>query len=72
MVDGLHARGIKVLLWQIPLLKTDETIARDDTARRPSRPPGARRRAALVRDGHAVREADGSPYRNRGWWFPGR
>jgi alpha-glucosidase (family GH31 glycosyl hydrolase) len=24
----------------------------------------------MVRDGHAVLEADGSPYHNRGWWFP--
>ena len=24
----------------------------------------------MVRDGHAVLEADGTPYHNRGWWFP--
>lgn len=66
MVDTLHARGIKVVLWQVPLLR-----ARTDLE------PGVDGPAqlvydaeAMVRDGHAVREADGSPYRNRGWWFP--
>ena len=37
-VADMHARGIKVVLWQIPLLKTDETIALDDTDWRPTRP----------------------------------
>ncbi len=63
MVDDLHARGIRVILWQIPLLKTalsedglhDQVLAEGD---------------AMVRDGHAVLEADGRPYLNRGWWFP--
>ncbi|GAA1873790.1 glycoside hydrolase family 31 protein [Asanoa iriomotensis] len=63
MVAELHDRGIKVLLWQIPLLKTAESE------------PGLHAQvlaegAALVAGGHAVREADGSPYLNRGWWFP--
>lgn len=61
MIDELHARGIKVLLWQIPLLKTDDDL-------------GAQAKAdaeAMVREGHAVLEADGTPYHNRGWWFPG-
>jgi alpha-glucosidase (family GH31 glycosyl hydrolase) len=63
MVDELHHRGIKVILWQIPLLKTEQSedglhaqVLRDG--------------AAMVRDGHAVREADGTAYLNRGWWFP--
>lgn len=64
MVDELHARDVKVHLWQIPLLKM-----------RPH-PAGqlAEDAAAAVRDGVLIREpaADGSlrPYRNRGWWFP--
>lgn len=63
MVNELHARGIRVLLWQIPLLKTTDTE------------PGLRDQvlyeaSALVRSGHLVKEADGRPYRNRGWWFP--
>lgn len=65
MVERLHDLGVRVLLWQIPLLPTDV----------PDDRPGARQlahdRAALIDTGHAVRESDGSPYRNRGWWFPG-
>jgi alpha-glucosidase (family GH31 glycosyl hydrolase) len=61
MVEELHSRGIKLLLWQIPLLKD-----------RPE--PGSQ--AAYDHDvmatrGYAVRQANGRPYRNRGWWFPG-
>jgi alpha-glucosidase (family GH31 glycosyl hydrolase) len=63
MVDELHARGIKVILWQIPLLKTDRT---EDGLHRQVLAEGE----AMVREGHAVREADGTAYLNRGWWFP--
>ncbi|MFD1541409.1 glycoside hydrolase family 31 protein [Nonomuraea guangzhouensis] len=60
MVDELHQRDIKVLLWQIPLQKMR---------------PHPRHQAAvdarqLVENGYGVRQADGRPYRNRGWWFP--
>ncbi|WP_336209938.1 glycoside hydrolase family 31 protein [Nonomuraea sp. LPB2021202275-12-8] len=60
MVDELHERGVKVLLWQIPLQKMR---------------PHPRHQAAvdarqLVERGYGVRQADGRPYRNRGWWFP--
>ncbi|MFG1705160.1 TIM-barrel domain-containing protein [Nonomuraea sp. M3C6] len=60
MVDELHRRDVKVLLWQIPLQKTR---------------PHPRHQAAvdarqLVERGYGVREPDGRPYRNRGWWFP--
>ncbi|WP_053207850.1 TIM-barrel domain-containing protein [Jiangella muralis] len=60
MVEELHGRDVKVLLWQIPLLKM-----------RPH-PRGqlAADARALVSGGFAVTEADGRPYRNRGWWFP--
>jgi len=61
MVDELHQAGVRVLLWQIPLLPTDRgddgQIAAD--------------LATLAERGYAVRDADGSPHRNRGWWFPG-
>ncbi|HYF73975.1 MAG TPA: TIM-barrel domain-containing protein, partial [Nocardioides sp.] len=60
MVDDLHARGVKVILWQIPLQKTDPELTgqvRMDAE-------------AMVREGHAVLEADGTAYHNRGWWFP--
>ena len=60
LVDELHARGLRLLLWQIPLLKA-------------APPPGSQLdydRRALVERGFAVRKADGTPYANRGWWFP--
>ena len=60
MIHELHRRGIKVVLWQIPLQKM-----------RPHPLGQARADAdAMIGDGHAVLEADGRPYRNRGWWFP--
>ncbi|MEW9550218.1 TIM-barrel domain-containing protein [Nonomuraea sp. NPDC050783] len=60
LVDEAHRRGVRVLLWQIPLQRTR---------------PHPRHQAAvdarqLVERGYGVREADGRPYRNRGWWFP--
>ncbi|WP_394769261.1 TIM-barrel domain-containing protein [Lacisediminihabitans sp.] len=64
MVDELHAREIRLHLWQIPLVKM-----------RPH-PKGqaAADAAAAIREGVLVQEEalDGSlrPYRNRGWWFP--
>ncbi|NLF06230.1 MAG: glycoside hydrolase family 31, partial [Actinomycetales bacterium] len=66
MIDELHARGIKVLLWQIPLQKTEFDLG-------PSVPHDAQVLAdgrAMVEGGFAVREEDGSAYHNRGWWFP--
>ena len=64
MVDELHARDIRVHLWQIPLLKA-----------RPH-PTGQAKADALAaaREGVLIREPDARgelrPYRNRGWWFP--
>jgi alpha-glucosidase (family GH31 glycosyl hydrolase) len=61
MVDELHARGMKLVLWQIPALKAwppPQGQARYD-------------REAAIAHGYVVREADGRPYRNRHWWFPG-
>lgn len=64
MVDELHARGIRLLLWQIPLIKM----------RPHPRGQAAFDAAAAVREGVLIRDEapDGSlrPYRNRGWWFP--
>ena len=60
LVETLHAEGIRVLLWQVPLLKA-----------RPERGSQLEAdRRTLVRRGYAVRQADGRPYANRGWWFP--
>ncbi len=64
MVDELHRRDVRLLLWQIPLIKM-----------RPH--PAGQVKAdaeAAIRDGVLIREEapDGTlrPYRNRGWWFP--
>lgn len=61
MVNKLHDLGVRVVLWQIPVIPDRP---RDD-------PQQAADRRALVDQGFAVREEDGRPYRNRGWWFPG-
>ena len=61
LVAWLHERDIRILLWQVPLLKA-----------RPG-PRGQARadRDVIVERGFGVRDGDGRPYRNRGWWFPG-
>ncbi|WP_157155725.1 TIM-barrel domain-containing protein [Diaminobutyricimonas sp. LJ205] len=64
MVDRLHEQGVKLHLWQIPLIKM-----------RPH-PTGQAKAdaAAAIRENVLIRERtpDGGlrPYRNRGWWFP--
>jgi alpha-glucosidase (family GH31 glycosyl hydrolase) len=64
MVDELHARDIRVHLWQIPLMKLRPHP--DGQAKADAR--------AAVREGVLIREPDARgtlrPYRNRGWWFP--
>ncbi|MGW1916739.1 glycoside hydrolase family 31 protein [Streptomyces sp. NPDC002076] len=61
LVDELHQRDIKVLLWQIPLMKM-----------RPApRGQAAADARAMIDHGYTVMEEGGKrPYRNRGWWFP--
>lgn len=66
MIDELHARGIKVVLWQIPLQKTEHDLGPDV----PQDSQVLADARAMVEQGLAVREADGSAYHNRGWWFP--
>jgi alpha-glucosidase (family GH31 glycosyl hydrolase) len=60
MVDQLHGRDVRLVLWQIPLQRM-----------RPH-PIGQARADAgsMIANGYCVREGDGRPYRNRGWWFP--
>ena len=64
MVDDLHSRGVKVHLWQIPLLKMRP---------HPKGPLGEDVTEALE-GGHLIAEENSAgvkkPYRNRGWWFP--
>ncbi|CAM5415547.1 glycoside hydrolase family 31 protein [Leifsonia shinshuensis] len=64
MTDELHARDIRLHLWQIPLMKMRP---------HPQGQAAADARAA-IQDDVLIREpAPGGgtrPYRNRGWWFP--
>lgn len=62
MIEQLHQRGMRLLLWQIPLLKQMEqelhTQNRADAE-------------TIISHGWCARNPDGSPYRNPGWWFTG-
>lgn len=59
MIDELHRRGIRLVLWQIPVLKkTDQPHTQHD----------GDREYALAHD-FIVREADDSPYKVRPFWF---
>jgi alpha-glucosidase (family GH31 glycosyl hydrolase) len=61
LVQRVHERGTRVMLWQIPLMKTH--------------PPATGQLRAdvqyAVEHRFLVEEPDGRPYRNRGPWFPG-
>lgn len=56
LVDDLHERGTKVLLWQIPLAGTHPGQAACDVE-------------TMIARGYCVANDDGSPYRNPGGWF---
>ncbi|GAC1401257.1 MAG: hypothetical protein NVSMB52_15050 [Chloroflexota bacterium] len=61
MVDALHEGGMRLVLWQIPLLKYA-----DDA------PPQSRLdESAAIERGWVARHPDGTPYRSPGWWFTG-
>lgn len=59
LVRWLHERGLRVLLWQIPVLKDE-----------PGHPQHDRDVAYAEAHRYCVRTEDGV-YRNRAWWFPG-
>lgn len=67
MVDRLHDLGVKVLLWQIPIVPIDRDREVSATAAAQVRADAR----VLSERGLCVQEADGTPYHNRGWWFPG-
>jgi len=59
MVADLHKKGLRVLLWQIPVLKVNE----DDHAQL------AHDIECMLENGFCVQNADGSPYLIRPFWF---
>ena len=61
MVGHLHANGIKLLLWQIPVLKAIQE----------SHPQHDADRDYYSASGFGVCEADGSPHQVRPFWFRG-
>jgi alpha-glucosidase (family GH31 glycosyl hydrolase) len=67
MIDRLHEQGVRVVLWQIPVVPDHqgEHLDKETDAIQL-----VADRVALLERGFAVLEEDGSPYRNRGWWFP--
>lgn len=79
MVDELHRRGIKLLLWQIPVLKSFEDVENSMTERalagqKPqldSLEQHRRDTAYALEQGYVVLNADGTPYKNPAIWFNG-
>ncbi|MFN8528654.1 MAG: glycoside hydrolase family 31 protein [Anaerolineae bacterium] len=61
MIDGLHARDIKLILWQIPAMKLhDQPHAQHDADR-----------AYFSQQGYGIHDPDGSLHRIRPFWFRG-
>lgn len=59
MVDTLHENGIKVLLWQLPVIKSASSpiaqLATDEQY--------------AISQGYVLDDGTGSPYRNKGGWY---
>jgi len=66
MTDWLHEQGIRLVLWQIPVLK--DMVSDDEMD---SDHPQQTRDVAYADASGLVVRAGEAPYRNRGWWFPG-
>lgn len=62
MVKALHEKGLRVVLWQIPVWKHDPSL--------PSRQKDLDEEF-LIASGYVVRNADGTPYRISDNWFAG-
>ncbi len=59
MIDFWHDNGLRVVLWQIPVHKRlGEPHAQHDADGR-----------HMIEQGYVILEEDGTPYRNKGWWF---
>jgi alpha-glucosidase (family GH31 glycosyl hydrolase) len=61
LIDRCHDHGIRVLLWQIPVHKKLDA----------PHPQHELDEAYMLEQGFCIQNADGSPYRNQGWWFEG-
>lgn len=61
MIRWLHDKGVRLILWQIPLVPID----RGDTGQ------VAADARTMIERGYCVHSGDGQPHHNRGWWFPG-
>jgi alpha-glucosidase (family GH31 glycosyl hydrolase) len=59
MIDDLHQKAIRLVLWQIPALKVREGV----------HPQHDADHAYFEQQGFGVREADGSLYKIRPFWF---
>jgi alpha-glucosidase (family GH31 glycosyl hydrolase) len=61
MIDEVHRRGMRILLWQIPLVKNPDV----------PHPQRSLDVEGMLRHRWCALDAVGEPYRNPGWWFPG-
>jgi alpha-D-xyloside xylohydrolase len=59
LVDYCHQHDIRVVLWQIPVQKKLEGPHEQHDLDE----------AHMLAEGYFIRNEDGSPYRNKGWWF---
>lgn len=59
MIENLHKQGLRVLLWQIPVLKVNE----DNHAQL------ANDREHMLEEGYCVQRQDGGGYEIRPFWF---
>lgn len=59
MIEELHENNIKVLLWQLPVIKSS------------SNPPQqlSTDEAYAISQGYVLDDGSGSPYRNKGGWY---
>ncbi|PIE81449.1 MAG: hypothetical protein CSA11_03675 [Chloroflexi bacterium] len=59
MIEALHRQGLRILLWQIPVLKLNEDnheqLEND--------------RIYMLEKGYCVQQQDGTPYQIRPFWF---
>ncbi len=67
MIEECHQHGIRVLLWQIPVYRATA----DDHAPNHTRIQHHADQQHMLQNHFAVKEADGSSYRCKGWWFTG-